>query len=101
MQCNGSQCQCHSNAEAVAALAGEGKLPLYGSLVLSHYLAPVLYRLFLKELGHRVFLLQHLSIAVQRGNAASVLASAGLRIGTLVQWCLGICFCFLLLLLLF
>ena len=47
---------------------------------------------FLKELGHRVrrctgevkakaFLLQRLSVAVQRGNTASVLGSVGFQLG--------------------
>ena len=52
-----------SNAGAVAALAEERKLALYGNLVQNHYFVPVAFetsgvndpqsRLFLKELGHR------------------------------------------------
>ena len=51
-----------SNAGAVATLAEERKLALYGNLVLSEYFVPVAFetsgvidpqsRLFLKELGH-------------------------------------------------
>ena len=84
-----------SNAGTVAALAEE-KLTLYGNLVPSHFFVSIAFetsgvigpksRLFLKELGHRLklstgearsaaFLLQRLSVAVQRGNAASVLGS--------------------------
>ena len=88
-----------SNAGAVAALAEERKLSLYGNLVPSHLFVSFAFktsgvvgpksRLFLKELGHRIklstgearsaaFLLQQFSVAVQRGNAASVLGSISL-----------------------
>ena len=85
-----------SKAGAVAALAEERKLALYGNLVPRHYFLPVAFetsrvidpqsRLFLKLLHHRislitgearssVFLLQRLSFAVERENAAFLLGS--------------------------
>ena len=88
-----------SNAGAVAALVDERQLTLYGNLVQSHFFVPIAFeksevispmsRLFLKELGHCIklstgearsaaFLLQRLLVAVQRGNAASVLGSISL-----------------------
>ena len=85
-----------SNAAAVVALAKERKLTLYGNLVpttkpflcASEVIGPK-SSLFLKVLGHCIklstgearyatFLLQHLSITVQRGNAASVLGNISL-----------------------
>ena len=85
-------------AGTVAALAEERKCIKYSQLDSSHHFEPVAIettgvigersRKFLVELGHRIrrvsgevnstaFLLQRLSIAVQRGNAASVLGTIG------------------------
>ena len=84
-----------SNAGVVAALAEEREPALYGNLLLSHYFVPVAFetsgvngpqsRLLLKKLDHRIkitgeamsaiFLLQHLSVAVQKDNVASVLGN--------------------------
>ena len=85
-----------SQAGAVAALAEERKRSKY--LLLNHLVVPVAIEMsgvigplsmaFLRELGQRLrhltgegsstaYLLQKLSIAVQRGNAASVLGTSG------------------------
>ena len=85
-------------AGAVAALTEERKRLKYSQLDSSHQFEPVAIettgvigecsRKFLEELGRRIrrvigevnstaFLLQRLSIAVQRGNAASVLGTIG------------------------
>lgn len=83
-------------AGAVAAQAEQAKKTKYAHLDTSHYFVPVAVEtsgvlgpealLFLQELGHRLrvatgeqrsqqFLLQRVSVAVQRGNAAAVLGS--------------------------
>ena len=89
-------------AGAVAALAEERKVAKYMCLSAMHTMTPVAIETsgvfgpqtmdFLKDLGRRVtqttgeersttFLLQRLSVAVQRGNAASVLGTTGLPSG--------------------
>ena len=85
-----------SEAGAVAAQAEVRKCDKYCHLLSSHTFEPVAIetsgaigprtRVFLKELGHRLrqvtgevkcftYLLQRLSVAIQRGNAASVLGT--------------------------
>ena len=94
--------QATSSAGAVADLAEGKKADKYSSLGVGYSFAPIAIETFgamgkntlsfLKELGHRVsrctgevkakaFLLQRLSVAVQRGNAASVLGSVELHPG--------------------
>ena len=90
--------QATSRAGAVADLAEEKKIDKYTSLGSEYSFTPVAIETFgamgkrsltfVRELGHRVrqctgevkakaYLLQRLSVAVQRGNAASVLGSVG------------------------
>ena len=85
-----------SEAGAVAAQAEEKKCDKYCHLNPSHCFVPVAIetsgamgpsaRVFFRELGHRLrqvtgefrsntYLLQRLSVAIQRGNAASVLGT--------------------------
>ena len=95
--------QATSSAGAVADLAEGKKADKYSSLGVGYSFTPIAIETFgamgkktlslLKELGHRVrrctgevkekaFLLQRLSVAVQRRNTASVLGSVGLPAGT-------------------
>ena len=90
-----------SEAGAVAALAEERKKNIYAHLDPSHSFTPVAVETsgvvgpqslaFLKDLGRRMrqvtgeerslsYLLQRVSVAVQRGNAASVLGTTGLAV---------------------
>ena len=90
-----------SEAGAVAALAEERKKNIYAHLDPSHSFTPVAIETsgvvgpqslaFLKDLGRRMrqvtgeerslsYLLQRVSVAVQRGNAASVLGTTGLAV---------------------
>ena len=90
-------------AGAVAALAEVRKKDRYAHLDCTHSFTPVAIETsgvigpesmaFLKDLGRRLarvtgeekstsYLLQRLSVAVQRGNTASVLGSAGLFTGS-------------------
>ena len=90
-----------SEAGAVAALAEERKKNIYAHLDPSHSFTPVAVEIsgvvgpqslaFLKDLGRRMrqvtgeerslsYLLQRVSVAVQRGNAASVLGTTGLAV---------------------
>ena len=92
--------QATSSAGAVADLAEGRKAEKYSSLGVGYSFTPVAIETlgamgkkslaFLKDLGHRVrqrtgevkakaYLIQRLSVAVQRGNAASVLGSVGGR----------------------
>ena len=87
-----------ANAGAVAAKAEDGKVAKYLSLDPNHSFVPVAVETlgvigpksmaFLKDLSHRIkqrtgevkarsYLLQRLSVAVQRGNAISVLGTIG------------------------
>jgi len=87
-----------SGAGAVAAMAEERKVSKYANLDTSHTFTPVAVETmgvigtksmaFLKDLGHRIrqrtgeakasaYLLQRVSVAVQRGNAISILGSVG------------------------
>ena len=82
----------------VAAQAEERKRTKYCHLAMNHIFTPVAIetsgvfgpesRKFIHELGHRLeqvtgdanslnYLLQRLSIAIQRGNSASILGSSG------------------------
>ena len=91
-----------SEAGAVAALAEARKKSKYARLDHMHSFTPVAIETsgvlgpdsmaFLKDLGHRLarvtgedkstaYLLQRLSVAVQRGNTASVLGTTGLLAG--------------------
>ena len=90
--------QATIRAGAVADLVGERKTDKYSSLGAGYSFTPVAIETlgamgkrslaFVRELGHRVmqctgevkartYLLQHLSIALQRGNAVSVMGSVG------------------------
>ena len=90
-----------SKAGAVAALAEERKKNIYAHLDPSHSFTPVAVETsgvvgpqslaFLKDLGRRMrqvtgeerslsYLLQRVSVAVQMGNAASVLGTTGLAV---------------------
>ena len=90
--------QATIRAGAVADLAEERKTDKYSSLGAGYSFTPVATETlgamgkrslaFVRELGHRVmqctgevkartYLLQHLSIALQRGNAVSVMGSVG------------------------
>ena len=90
-----------SEAGAVAALAEERKKNVYAHLDPSHSFTPVAVKTsgiigpqslaFLKDLGRRMrqviseerslsYLLQRVSLAVQRGNATSVLSTTGLAV---------------------
>ena len=85
-----------SEAGAVAAQAEERKKQKYAELSTSHYFVPVAIetsgafgpeaRFFLKEMGRRLhmktgeplshqYLLQRISVAIQRSNAAAVLGT--------------------------
>ena len=87
-----------SESRAVAAEAERRKVLKYAQLSKSYLFIPLAFEtlgaigseslVFLKELGHRLhkatgdpqsfqFLLQRLSVAIQRGNAAAVLGSIG------------------------
>ena len=86
--------QATSSAGAVADLTECRKADKYSSLGVGYSFTPVAFETlgamgkkslaFVKDLGHRVrqrtgeaYLLQRLSVAVQRGNAVSVLGSVG------------------------
>ena len=87
-----------SCAGAVAAAAEERKLAKYANLDQGHSFTPVAIEtlgvigpkslVFIRDLGHRIqqrtgevrslmYLLQRLSVAIQRGNSASVMGSIG------------------------
>ena len=96
------RCQATSRAGAVADLAEERKSVKYTCLGAGYSFTPVAIETlgamgkrslaFVRELGHRVmqstgevkartYLLQRLSVALQRGNAVSVMGSVGSRSG--------------------
>ena len=96
-----SQGLLYSEAGAVAALVEERKKNIYAHLDPSHSFTPVAVETsgvvgpqslaFLEDLGRRMrqvtgeerslsYLLQRVSVAVQRGNAASVLGTTGLAV---------------------
>ena len=85
----------------MAAQAEQLKVAKYGHLVTSHYFVPFVVETsgvlgeaaedFTRDLGRRLckatrepysreFLLQRISVAVQRGNAAAVLGAMGRRL---------------------
>ena len=94
----------------MAALAEERKKNIYAHLDPSHSFTPVAVETsgvvgpqslaFLKDLGHRMrqetgderslsYLLQRVSVAVQRGNAASVLGTTGLAVSRILPFFLS------------